>query len=214
MRAGDLIPNRALANTIHEALSRDVLPAAEGGAAAVVAVQDPEVAAALRDVSVVLCVDVSGSMSSSVALPDDESDGLSRLDLVKHSLRTLLASLGDGAEVSVVEFTTDARVSVEAQKLSPRNRAGIEEAIKDMRPQATTNLYAGLRLSLEESRRMSQGRMKHIVVFTDGHSNADPPRGLLNTLEGNMTGVRDVCIHTLGFGYDLNSRLLHDVAWK
>lgn len=107
MTVAGLIPNRALANTIRETVGERgvtegtrAAPAVEGAGA-----------------RIVLCVDVSGSMSSEASI-GHESDGLSRLDLVKHALRTLVAGLGDDTVLSVVEYTDSASVVAHAARLT------------------------------------------------------------------------------------------------
>ncbi|CAD7924460.1 unnamed protein product [Amoebophrya sp. A120] len=119
----------------------------------------------------VLVVDVSGSMGTAVAAVNEsgekENHGYSILDLVKHSLLTVIQSLAFDEEseenegrqepqgyfeyqLSLITFTRTA--SVVFSKLSLRNAAAkkrAEEAVAQLRPESTTNLWAGLKLAVD-----------------------------------------------------------------
>jgi len=51
------------------------------------------------------------------------------------------------------------------------------------------------------------------MLFTDGVPNVSPPRGEVDALKRIIKNKSHTCpIHTFGFGYDLNSHLLYDIA--
>jgi len=51
------------------------------------------------------------------------------------------------------------------------------------------------------------------MLFTDGVPNISPPRGEVDALKRIINKKKLTCpIHTFGFGYDLNSHLLYEIA--
>ena len=76
----------------------------------------PEAGSGRASCDIVLVIDVSGSMSSAAPLPetaageDNESTGLSVLDLVKHAAITILETMEAGDRLGIVTFSNDATV--------------------------------------------------------------------------------------------------------
>lgn len=62
----------------------------------------------------VICVlDISGSMDvEATQAGKAESDGFTRLDLVKHSVNTIIHSLDEGDFLGIVTFSTKARIDM------------------------------------------------------------------------------------------------------
>merc|ERR1719428_894804 len=83
-------------------------------------------------------------------------------------------------------------------------------------PEGMTNLWDGLKNGMEVLRSAAEpGRLQHIMLFTDGLPNINPPRGILPMLkrQKDKEGGKLPCtISTFGFGYDLDSQLLSDLA--
>merc|ERR1719199_527684 len=81
----------------------------------------PPLAAIQEKVHLVFVVDVSGSMGSSVesvgADGAKENHGFSILDLVKHSLLTIVKSLDRDHKVTLVSYTDVARVELDAHQM-------------------------------------------------------------------------------------------------
>lgn len=164
---------------------------------------------------IVLVIDVSGSMSTEARLPgssDQESTGLSVLDLVKHACRTILSTLDEGDRLAIVTFSNSA---VEVQKLtimSNSNKKMAEENIEKMYVQGATNLWAGLRKGIEcLGSQEKSSRVPAVMLLTDGLPNhMCPPAGYVPALRA-MGNIRPT-IHTFGFGYQLRSGLLKSIA--
>jgi hypothetical protein len=160
-------------------------------------------------------VDVSGSMSTA-ATTGPEADGLSILDVVKHALNTIISNLEPVDRLSIVSFTTDAKVVLE---LTPMNAAGRKQAlaaVEKMHPEANTNLWAGLQTGLEvlRNRKSEQSKKSAILLLTDGEPNVIPPGGHLPALQSYKDKNKQlVCsVNTFGFGYKLDSVLLNELA--
>eukprot|EP00913_Durusdinium_trenchii_P016720 g15717.t1 len=83
-----------------------------------------------------------------------------------------------------------------------------------------TNLWDGLQTGLQILKSGQDadgsGRMQHIMLFTDGMPNINPPRGILpmlKRLKDKSEGGKLPCtVSTFGFGYELDSALLSDLA--
>ncbi|KAG8845279.1 hypothetical protein FRB96_002568 [Tulasnella sp. 330] len=175
-------------------------------------------------VDFVLTIDISGSMGETANIPGDtEQSGLSVLDIVKHAAKTIITSMHDTDRVAVVTFSTDAKTPL---VLTPTNSDGKAKALKvieSLRPEDTTNIWDGLKASLNIFKDLVQTpfsaehphRLSSIFLLTDGLPTIAPPRGHIPMLKSylnthNLAGR--VAINTFGFGYRLDSRLLHSLA--
>ena len=168
--------------------------------------------------SVVLVIDVSGSMASPASMHDDSdgASGLSQLDIVKHASRAILESLHEEDQIAVVAFASEVDIVFPLANMTSDNRRKAWEAVDALRPTTSTNLYGGLIRALDLIK--EQDKMPsnpNIMLLTDGMPNVSPPRGeiqsLRNYLDANPS-LNQVRIATFGFGYQLNSQLLADIA--
>jgi len=79
-----------------------------------------------------------------------------------------------------------------------------------------TNIWAGLEMGvglLSDS--AGKGRLQHLLLLTDGVPTVNPPRGIMPMLERlkkKAGGILPCSISTFGFGCDVDSELLQDVA--
>jgi hypothetical protein len=93
-------------------------------------------------VDIVCCVDTSGSMQIEAAIQnaagDQESHGLSILDIVKHALKTVLGSLQPDDRFGLVSFATTGKVESPLQSLTPANMQAATTAIDSLRPDGQT----------------------------------------------------------------------------
>lgn len=171
-----------------------------------------------RTPSTVCCViDISGSMADEAKIQNEagknEGFGLSILDLVKHAVRTIISSLGDNDRLSLVTFSTQAKVALQLTKMNEAGRKKAEQALEKMQPEESTNIWDGLYKGLEVLREGAAGRNSAILLLTDGQPNIVPPRGHLPMLQKykDEHGLPNI-INTFGFGYNLDSKLLHELA--
>lgn len=157
-------------------------------------------------------IDRSGSMGIFIDTPGYESDGFNRLDLVKHSVRTIIHSLTPDYSLGIVSFDIRAKMEMEPVLMNGMGKAQAVHSMENIECGSTTNIWDGIRMIMN---RHTSGDTPTILLFTDGESNVDPPRGIVPTLEREIsrTGISPT-IHTLGFGYDINSSILHDIGSK
>lgn len=164
---------------------------------------------------IVLVIDVSGSMSNEARIPgstDQESTGLSVLDLVKHACRTILSTLDERDRLAIITFSNNATEIQTLTVMNDENKKVAEDNIEKMYVQGATNLWAGLRKGLECVRIQGQtNRIPAVMLLTDGLPNhMCPPGGYVPALKEMGTVIPT--IHTFGFGFQLRSGLLKSIA--
>jgi uncharacterized protein YegL len=81
-------------------------------------ITSPPVPAVRPPVSIICVLDISGSMDTEATQGGAvESDGFSRLDLVKHSVNTIINSLSDNDVLGIVTFSNNARVDLQLTEM-------------------------------------------------------------------------------------------------
>ena len=193
----------------------DAADAARSAHKTVVTVTPPIVNAPLPT-TFVCAIDVSGSMGYAVT-SGVESTGYSRLDLVKHCLNTMLAMMDEQHSLCLITFSGAASMQLRTTRMDDAGRAKAAAVVAGLTTQWTgTNLWAGMEWGLDECERLADvPQNKVLLVFTDGESNVDPPRGVLATYEEYLQrpgGLPCSSMHLFGFGYDLNATLLSAIA--
>lgn len=163
-----------------------------------------------------LVIDVSGSMCTrtTTSTGEREETNLSVLDVVRHAAKTLATAMKPEDRLAIVTFSTVATTLLPLTSMDVAGKASAFAALDTMRPTSSTNLWGGISTGLEAfdsspSNDNVSFRNAAMFVLTDGMPNVTPPRG-----EEAMTASRSVRIpvHTFGFGYELDSRLLVKIA--
>ena len=175
-----------------------------------VAAQGP----ALRQPIVLIAiVDNSGSMGEEASGGDGaESFGFTRLDLVKHTINTIAAILGPQDQIAIVTFSTAARVVLAPTQVDDAGKSKVSAALATIQPDSQTNIYDGIRqAALIANQPELSGRNIIAALLTDGFPNVNPPRGILQTLK-LMPQQPKWSLHTFGFGYKLDSKLLAEIS--
>jgi len=148
---------------------------------------------------------------------NEESHGLSMLDVVKHAVKTIINTLGPSDRLSIVAYSSTARVVMPLTKMDENGRKAAELHNTNLTTGGQTNLWAGLEAGMDTLRaRGPNTAMKPAFVFllTDGQPNIVPPRGHIPMLQRYKDKYPDfTCtLNTFGFGYNLDSSLLHSLA--
>ena len=150
-----------------------------------VKVESPEEGKPLE--TLFICViDISGSMGSDASIEESkgESHGFSRLDLVKHSLKTVVNSVNDDDYISLITFSETASVIQEPLQMISTNKSSTCDKVDALMPTNSTNIWDALRLGMEVSNNPAYiDKNISILLFTDGVPNINPPRGIINSLE-------------------------------
>jgi len=189
------------------------------GSTVLVSIQAP--ADQKRTPSNICCVvDTSGSMNTDATLKAEagaksEATGLSVLDITKHSVNTIISSLDAHDRLSIVEFSTNARVVFQSTAMTTDGQAKAKEALEKLRPTGCTNLWDGLVKGLEHAAQ-HKGHNDALLLLTDGEPTEHPPGGAqayAKCLGDLLHKTNHSCpISTFGFGYSLNSLLLNEIS--
>eukprot|EP00929_Paragymnodinium_shiwhaense_P114082 TRINITY_DN82404_c0_g1_i1.p1 TRINITY_DN82404_c0_g1~~TRINITY_DN82404_c0_g1_i1.p1 ORF type:complete len:616 (-),score=115.62 TRINITY_DN82404_c0_g1_i1:279-2126(-) len=172
-------------------------------------------------VDICCIVDVSDSMGSVATVQDGTgtkvSHGLALLDIVKHALRTIVGIMEDYDRIAIVSYATVAKIIAELTPMTATGRRTVQRRLQLMQLDGMTNLWGGLDKGIELlSGAYEPGRLQHVMLLTDGVPNVNPPRGILKMLERlrdkDPEGKLPCTISTFGFGYDLDSQLLSQIA--
>ena len=152
----------------------------------------------LPRISLVLLIDKSGSMEGKV------SSGESKLDVVKSAALSAIESLNPFDRVGLLAFDADWVWAV------PLTDAGDTVAIaadlSTLAPGGGTIMYP----ALEEADRILEGAstpLKHVIVLTDGLTNAGDFQALVKRM-----ARRKITVSTVAVGEDADAVLLQEIA--
>ena len=169
-------------------------------------------------IDVVLCIDVSYSMYDEATLKGTHNErlshGISVLSLTVSAAKTILHSLNDDDNISIVTYSSEAKTIVKSQPCTAENKSLISGELDALKPVSNTNMWAGMIQSLDILRETSpKNKNKGILLLTDGVPNVEPPRGHEVMLQRYFDSHDFRCmISCYGFGYNLNSELLLNIS--
>jgi len=155
------------------------------------------------------------SSAAKMASTDNESTGFSVMDIVKHGIRTLIHSLGENDRLSLVGFSTDARKVCDLIDMTESGKQQALSSTQAFTPNGTTNIWGGLEMGMNILYgSLTPGRFPVLMLLTDGQPNVIPPNGHMHVLQKYAKDHNGLpCrINTFGFGYNLDSKLLHELA--
>ncbi len=238
MDAAQLIPNYALKNTIqgmlhgkpaHQAVPAVPMPApvidnldiklgaieeSHGkGVLHVSVVPPPE---GNRKPSAIICmIDTSGSMGDADTTEKKETEAFSTLDMIKHSVKTIISIMEPNDHLALISFSDAAKVVLDLMPMSELGKKSAAMAVDSLFPEHTTNIWDALRVAVNIANEnpVCKDLNTSLWLFTDGKPTLNPPRGVVPTLAMYLEDrPANFTINTFGFGYDLDSRLLYDIA--
>ncbi|WP_203719117.1 vWA domain-containing protein, partial [Asanoa siamensis] len=152
------------------------------------------------DASLTFVVDVSGSMAEP-----------GRLDLVRDALHTLVDQLRRTDSVAIVAFSSEARVLREMTRVS--EKADLHAAIDRLRPDASTNLAAGLTLGYRVARDgFREGTSNRVVVLSDGLANTGTTSGEEILRRVREEAAKEIALLGVGVGSDYGDALMEELA--
>lgn len=184
---------------------------------------------------IILLVDESGSMDQKVSVRDSDNEeidyGLTLLDIVRHSVQTLLNILLEDKQhvyyLTIISFTSTAERECIFLKVDDSNKARFNRIIEGFRAKHTTNIWDAFRLAfltIEEHRESPIPLEHQVILFTDGVPNTHPfasqsgqytPEQYFQCIQDTLTRKSIRCrISTMGFGRGsyLDSELLSGIA--
>ena len=167
---------------------------------------------------VVFVIDRSGSMGSDATpgLDESERDGVTILDLTSSLIKVWIECLGDEDRVGVVTFDERATVTYPMAYMTPSKKLTACSRLDSVRVSGGTQIWSGIQLGLETMRQadIPKKRNRCVLVFTDGLDVKKPLRGNMHELQSWVEANAECrfAMHTVGFGNELDSRELHEMA--
>ena len=174
---------------------------------------------------IVTVIDISGSMSTPAYITQNGENidvGFTILDITKHSLKMILESLKPVDRMSIITFSSDAKVLCNLTNVTPTNKSYLLNIINGLKTEGATNIWAGINEGLKQFEKFKDSfnnRITSIMFLTDGipSDHLLPTRGIINTLKRKIDNFKenDIVIpniYTYGFGYSLDTKLLVDMA--
>lgn len=139
---------------------------------------------------------------------------LSRLQLVQHSLHTIVETLSPQDQVVFIEFETNARVILTATKMDKSGKTKAKRAIDNLEDKGSTNIWGALQLGVEQAKSLASSQSNiALLLFTDGQPNTNPPSGIIPSLQELLSGTdASFSISTFSFGYEIDSILMESIA--
>ncbi|MDY4079962.1 MAG: VWA domain-containing protein [Clostridium sp.] len=150
-------------------------------------------------ISISLIIDKSGSMSS-------ENGEVSKLTLAKEAAMNALESLRESDEINVIAFDDKYQNVVEMQ--SAKDIKSIKEMIGGISIGGGTSIYPALEQGYK-SQLNSKGKIKHIVLLTDGQDGFSLSNyaDLINNIKNE-----GITLSTVSVGEDADGNLLEALA--
>jgi Mg-chelatase subunit ChlD len=169
-------------------------------------------------VDIVLCIDISGSMGSDAPVKGNDgkstSFGISVLSLTVAAAKTILKTLNEKDNISIVTYSEVANELFTNIPCNNENKVKVSEGLDSLKPTNTTNIWNGLKTSMDCLRINSPpNKLKVIKLLTDGVPNIEPNRGHEYMLEKYFKEHDFKCmVNCYGFGYHLKSELLDNLS--
>jgi secreted protein with Ig-like and vWFA domain len=112
--------------------------------------------------------------------------------------------------LSILAYDDRVNVVCELQQMDEANQAKTVQLIDEIHTGGATDIYTAVEKAIQiiEARK-EKSRNPAIMLFTDGQPNRSPPEGEIAAILKLNTKCP---IHTFGFGYNLNSGLLLNMA--
>jgi Mg-chelatase subunit ChlD len=167
---------------------------------------------------IVLVIDRSGSMHSPVEAKDRNGqnleNGLSIQDIVNHSAKTIVKTLDTHSRICIIKFDNVIDVVTPLMCATEINKIQIMTSIDTIKPGGQTNIWGALEKALQIlDGREDKSRNSAILMLTDGIPNVSPAQGEVETLKRlRKTKNFTTPIYTFGFGYNLQTTLLYNLA--
>ena len=155
--------------------------------------------AARRSFHLALLIDVSGSM-----------DG-ARIESVQTTLHLLIDALSEGDKLTLVKYNHTASVFASGKLIDATSRPELHTSIGALVAEGGTNIESAFS-SLYLYRDTLGSPIDSVFLLTDGliTTGVSTAAGLQRVASAALPS--DSLIHTLGFGCDVNARLLRDLA--
>jgi Mg-chelatase subunit ChlD len=103
-----------------------------------------------RPMAFVCVIDVSGSMGNSVGTGEaGTGKAYSRLDLVKHVLNVLIASLKEKDKLALIAFSDEAELVMDLTNMNKANKSLAKTSVQILQPKMNTYMAPALKKAYE-----------------------------------------------------------------
>jgi Mg-chelatase subunit ChlD len=212
MQISDLRLNRALKYAIDECMGRNMAVPVELS-------QSVDTSVGREPVNIIMIADTSGSMQETCDVAGAaEKFNMTRLDLVKHTMKTVVESLAPTDNLALISFSGKANILSNLGSVNKITKVGLNDKIDALYADGGTNIWDALKVAVDmaTNSNMEPSKKINIMLFTDGESNNDPPRGIVPTLHDYLNNALhiniNITLNTYGFGDNINSKLLYDIS--
>jgi Mg-chelatase subunit ChlD len=167
---------------------------------------------------IIFIIDVSISMDTNACIinASGESNGYTRLDFVKYTIRTMIEILESQDQICIITFSDVAKLKVDFTYMHEQGKNYAIGVLESLHTEGMTNIWDGLREGLLYISKLKDPNINiSMMLLTDGEPNTNPERGICPTLEThlfNMKLSQSFTINTFGYGYSLDSSLLESIA--
>ena len=72
---------------------------------------------------------------------------------MKHSINTIINCLGDGYYLALIPFANRAKIAMQLTEMTEKNKKQAEKTVKDMKANGSTNIWDGIRISMDVSKK-------------------------------------------------------------
>lgn len=166
--------------------------------------------------ALILCLDVSGSMSTDAKVKDNDGVGsITAIQLESHSARTMVEAVYKylpETQLGIVTFDSDIFVIQQPTKNYDKN--DLCDKLMNIRDGTCTNIWGAIETSIGMAKNLiTKNVYVDIFLFTDGvpTDEMNPCNGIVNELK-NIMPQKNCAIHTFGIGPDIDSKLLAEIA--
>lgn len=162
--------------------------------------------------TIIAVIDTSGSMGSACSAgTGSEDDGYDRLNILQHLINTMIETLKLNDELALIEFNSTA-TTIFNEKINNTNKSLAKTKVNSLYPNGGTQIWNGLKKAYEIALNSSNNNIQ-IMLLTDGEASDQPYLELRKYLEKmNNPKLNSINLTTFGFSYDINSRILFDIA--
>lgn len=170
-------------------------------------------------IAIVAVIDISGSMGLHCTENDDSEVKFTRLDIVKHSIKTIGYLLRDCDLLSIITFNENCKIVFPWSQMNKENIVKMNSVLDSIEECGSTNLIAGFIAGMDQTNTIDSSKyFVNVCFLTDGeHTTHVPNMGLFKSIESKYDSLKNnVIVNTIAYGYgpNLDSKLMYEVAEK
>lgn len=170
--------------------------------------------------TIIAVLDTSSSMGLSCLIngelyeeQDLEEYRITKFNLVQQSMNTVVEMLNQGDELVLIKFNSTSEC-IFNEKITELNKSSANSIINSLNVEGESYIWNGLEKAYEYALRSSNNNV-HIMLLTDGKTLDLPYDELKKYFESKQNEIellQKIKLTTFGFSYDINSRILFDMA--